>query len=111
MSIAILNTPLGIAKIEGDSNGISSITVNNTDSKVSEIIPETLRDCVIQLKEYFQGTRNQFSLTLNPKGTDFQKKVWNELQKIPYGKTITYLDLAKKVGNVKSIRAAANAKA
>ena len=109
MSIAILNTPLGIAKIEGDSSGISSITVNNTDSKVSEIIPETLRDCVIQLKEYFQGTRNQFSLTLNPKGTDFQKKVWNELQKIPYGKTITYLDLAKKLGNVKSIRAAANA--
>ena len=109
MSIAILNTPLGMAKIEGDSSGISSITVNNTDSKVSEIIPETLRDCVIQLKEYFQGTRNQFSLTLNPKGTDFQKKVWNELQKIPYGKTITYLDLAKKLGNVKSIRAAANA--
>ena len=98
-----------MAKIEGDSSGISSITVNNTDSKVSEIIPETLRDCVIQLKEYFQGTRNQFSLTLNPKGTDFQKKVWNELQKIPYGKTITYLDLAKKLGNVKSIRAAANA--
>ena len=98
-----------MAKIEGDSSGISSITVVKTDSKVSEIIPETLRDCVIQLKEYFQGTRNQFSLTLNPKGTDFQKKVWNELQKIPYGKTITYLDLAKKLGNVKSIRAAANA--
>ena len=109
MSIAILNTPLGLAKIEGDSHGVSSITVNNTDSKVSEIIPEVLRDCVIQLKEYFEGTRKQFNLKLNPEGTDFQKKVWNELQKIPYGKSITYLDLAKKLGNVKSIRAAAHA--
>ena len=48
-------------------------------------------------------------MNLNPKGTDFQKTVWNELQKIPFGKTISYLDLAKKLGDEKVIRAAASA--
>ena len=110
MKQIIINTPLGKAKIEGNIDGISSVVVlNDDDLKVSQIIPEELQDCAIQLEEYFNGDRTQFSLKLNPTGTDFQKKVWNELVKIPFGKTISYLDLSKKLGDVKAIRAVANA--
>lgn len=109
MKQIIINTPLGKAKIEGDLDGISSIIVLNDDLQLSLTIPEELEDCVIQLNEYFKGERKQFSLKLNPEGTDFQKKVWNELAKIPFGKTISYLDLSKKLGDVKAIRAVANA--
>lgn len=62
-----------------------------------------------QLKEYFAGTRKEFNVPLDIEGTDFQKKVWNELQKIPYGKTISYKSLAEKLGDVKAIRAVGKA--
>src|SRR5690606_34971068 len=74
-----------------------------------DLIPEELEDTVYQLQEYFEGTRTQFSLQLNPQGTDFQKRVWEELQHIPYGKTISYLELSKKLGDIKAIRAVAAA--
>ncbi len=109
MNQIIINTPLGKAKIEGNNDGISSIVVLNDDIKVSQTIPEELQDCATQLEEYFNGDREQFSLKLNPEGTDFQKNVWNELLKIPYGKTTSYLELSKKLGDVKAIRAVANA--
>lgn len=58
-----------------------------------------------QLDEYFAGRRKQFDLQLAPMGTDFQEKVWQELVKIPYGRTITYGELAKRIGNPKASRA------
>lgn len=72
-------------------------------------IPEELEDAIYQLEEYFNGSRKQFDLPLNPRGTDFQKKVWEELSQIPYGKSISYLDLSKKLGDPKAIRAVAAA--
>jgi methylated-DNA-[protein]-cysteine S-methyltransferase len=105
----IIKTPLGTTTIEGDENGISKISVVDDDLEVSETIPLELKKATEQLTEYFEGKRNGFDLKLNPKGTDFQKKVWTELQKIPFGKSISYLDLAKRLGDVKSIRAAASA--
>jgi methylated-DNA-[protein]-cysteine S-methyltransferase len=93
----------------GDENGIASISVLNSEEKETENIPLSLLDCVQQLQEYFAGSRTAFSLKLNPKGTSFQKKVWNELQNIPFGKTITYLELSKRLGDVKAIRAVASA--
>lgn len=62
-----------------------------------------------QLKEYFNGERKEFDLPLEIEGTDFNKKVWNELLKIPYGKTISYKELAIRLGDEKVIRAAAKA--
>ena len=62
-----------------------------------------------QLSEYFSGSRKSFSMKLDLQGTEFQKRVWNELTKIPYGKTITYKELAVRLSNVKSIRAAGTA--
>lgn len=109
METCIIKSPLGFTKIIGDENGISSITVLNSDEKITDIIPIELEDCVIQLKEYFEGSRKQFDLKLNPEGTEFQKKVWKLLEQIPYGKTISYLELSKKLGDVKAIRAVANA--
>ena len=109
METAFIHTPLGIAKLEGDESGLASITVLNDDIPASTIIPELLEDTVYQLQEYFKGQRESFSLTLNPNGTDFQKRVWDALQAIPYGKTVSYLDLSKTLGNVKAIRAVAAA--
>ena len=109
MNTCAIETPLGIAKIIGDENGIASVSILNSNEQVSDIIPEELQDCVYQLRDYFQGERENFSLKLNPKGTEFQKKVWEELQTIPYGKTMSYLYLSQQLGDVKAIRAVANA--
>ncbi len=109
MSVCTIETPLGIAKIVGDTNGITSVSILNSNEQVSNIIPEELQDCIYQLRDYFQGERKYFSLKLNPEGTIFQKRVWNELQTIPFGKTVSYLELSKQLGDVKAIRAVANA--
>lgn len=109
METAFIQTPLGIAKIEGNEQGLAVVSILNNENKTTGIIPEVLEDAVYQLNEYFEGKRTDFSLSLNPQGTDFQKRVWAELENIPYGKTISYLDLSKKLGDVKAIRAAASA--
>lgn len=111
MDECIITSPLGYAKIIGDVSGISSVTILDSEEKTTDIIPQNLEDCVIQLQEYFQGIRKAFDLKLNPEGTQFQKQVWNLLQQIPFGKTVSYLDLAKQLGDVKAIRAVANANA
>lgn len=109
MESCIIKTPLGFAKLEGDEDGLSSLTVLNNKATISDLIPEVLEDAVRQLDEYFKGERTQFSLKLNPQGTDFQKRVWKALLDIPYGKTTSYLQLSKNLGDVKAIRAVANA--
>ena len=108
MEIAYLQTPVGIAEFQGDEEGLASISILDENKPIG-IIPEVLEDAVYQLKEYFEGSRQQFDLKLNPSGTDFQKKVWEALLEIPFGKTISYLELSKKLGDVKAIRAAASA--
>lgn len=108
METCFINSPLGITKIVGDENGISKISVHD-DGEVSSIIPSVLQEAVQQLHDYFLSKRNTFDFKLNPQGTEFQQKVWQELLKIPFGKTISYLDLSKKLGDVKAIRAVASA--
>lgn len=102
-------TPIGTAKIEGNIDGITSITVIDEAIETSKTSPACLQDCVQQLKEYFSGNRKSFDLKLNLQGTEFQKKVWEALQNVPYGKTRTYLEQSKVIGNVKAIRAVASA--
>ena len=108
METCFINSPLGIIKIVGDENGISEISVTS-EGAISETIPIELQEAVSQLGDYFDGKRKDFNFKLNPKGTDFQQKVWQELLNIPFGKTISYLDLSKKLGDVKAIRAVASA--
>ena len=109
MKTAIIKTTLGFTEIQGNENGISKIHVMNDEAEVSTKIPKELKEAVLQLQDYFNGKRNEFSFKINPSGTDFQKKVWEELLNIPYGKTCSYLDLSKKLGDVKAIRAVASA--
>ena len=109
-----LKTPLGTAEIVGDENGIQSVSVLDEDfSTELEVtnsdIPECLQDCVTQLDQYFKGKRNEFDLKLNPQGTIFQKRVWEELLNISFNKTRTYLEQSKALGDVKAIRAVASA--
>lgn len=104
-----IDTPLGTTHIVGDTEGISVISVLNKEKPDSPTIPVELQDCAHQLQEYFDGKRKAFNFNLNPKGTTFQKEVWQKLLEIPYGKTISYLELSRTLGDEKAIRAVANA--
>lgn len=108
MEVVYIKTPLGIAKIVGDESGISEITVSN-EGTISEIIPKIFEKVIHQLNAYFEGKITSFNFKINPKGTEFQQKVWQQLLEIPYGKTVSYLNLSKKLGDVKAIRAVASA--
>jgi methylated-DNA-[protein]-cysteine S-methyltransferase len=100
-------------EIQGTDDKINSILFSDSSSKnfktTIEGLPEIIRQCVIQIEEYFSGKRKEFTIPFSLEGTDFQKRVWTELLKIPYGETITYLELAKRLGDEKCIRAAASA--
>ncbi|WP_460220500.1 methylated-DNA--[protein]-cysteine S-methyltransferase [Psychroserpens sp. MEBiC05023] len=109
MESCIIKSPLGFTKIVGDEDGISEVNVLNSEEKETDILPSVLEDCAIQLQEYFEGSRKTFDLKLNPQGTEFQKLIWTLLEEIPYGKTVSYLQLSKRLGDVKAIRAVANA--
>jgi methylated-DNA-[protein]-cysteine S-methyltransferase len=105
---AYFDSPVGSIEIVANERGISSLYFLEGD------FPSTnpsgmIKDCLDQLKEYFEGKRQVFSLNLDPYGTEFQKKVWAELLKIPFGETISYFELSKRVGDVKAIRAVGNA--
>lgn len=104
-----IKSPLGTLEIEGDHQGLMAITFLDREVTPTVVIPEALQETIKQLDEYFLKKRTVFELKLNPKGTDFQRKVWQELQTIPFGKTTSYLDMAKKLGDPKVIRAAASA--
>jgi methylated-DNA-[protein]-cysteine S-methyltransferase len=108
METAHIKTPLGIARISGDENGISEISIINEGEKATKI-PKILKEAATQLNEYFDGKRTDFQFKCNPKGTEFQQKVWQALLEIPFGKTCSYMDLSKKLGDVKAIRAVASA--
>ena len=102
-------TPIGVCKISGNRDGISSVTIVEQDQNCDGFIPKELQNCVTQLSEYFDGKRTHFELQLNLQGTEFQKKVWNSLLQIPYGKTTSYANQAKQLGDIKAIRAVASA--
>ena len=106
---AYFKTPIGTAEIIGDEDGIQSISMLNKEIETSVNVHTSLQDCLVQLDEYFAGKRSEFDLKLNPQGTDFQKKVWSELLNIPFGKTRTYLEQTKQIGDPKAIRAVASA--
>ena len=102
-------TPLGWAIIEATEQGISAVSVRDQKPDLQSDKHILLDHCEAQLDEYFAEKRQTFDLPLAPKGTDFQQRVWQELLKIPFGKTQTYLQMAKRLGDEKVIRAAASA--
>ncbi|MCM8569579.1 methylated-DNA--[protein]-cysteine S-methyltransferase [Gramella jeungdoensis] len=109
MKTARINTPLGIAELGGDSDGLFHVKILDSEEAVSKEIPPELKPAADQLASYFKGELKDFDLKLNPQGTDFQKKVWNKLLEIPYGTTTSYLELSRALGDEKAIRAVASA--
>lgn len=105
------HSPIGIIRIAGTDRFISEVhfmreeEIALSDMKPSLVLPEVINDCVNQLIEYFQGKRRNFTVPVYQDGTDFQQIVWNELLGIPYGRTISYQTLSKRIGDVKAIRA------
>jgi methylated-DNA-[protein]-cysteine S-methyltransferase len=107
---AFYKSPVGWLEIIEENNFIVEIKFLDDDCfSNSKKLEGVLKDSVQQLDEYFQRVRTEFNLPLNPNGTDFQKSVWTELQNIPFGKTISYMDMAKRLGDPKVIRAAGTA--
>jgi methylated-DNA-[protein]-cysteine S-methyltransferase len=110
IEIAYYNSPLGVLKILADEKGIKEIefaqeefkSIQNSSSKI-------IKDCIKQLDEYFRGKRKSFELKLNPEGTEFQKKVWKELLKIPYGTTLSYGEISRRIKNPKAVRSVGQA--
>lgn len=110
MKSVFVQSPLGVLEVIGNSDGLSAVLFKDAEtSNISEKIPGELKDAVLQLQEYFEGKRKEFSLKLSPEGTDFQKRVWKQLLEIPFGKTVNYQQMANKLGDPKVIRAAASA--
>ncbi len=104
-----IQSPLGTIEITGSNGVIFSVSFMDEQDNSKSKIPASLKECAKQLEEYFSGKRKNFELQLQPNGTSFQRHVWDELLKIPFGKTISYIQLARNLGDEKSIRAAASA--
>ncbi len=105
---ACISTAVGWLKITTNETSVKEILFSDEEFVTSEPT-EFLKEVINELQEYFIGVRKEFSFHCDPNGTDFQKKVWNELVNIPYGKTVSYLEMARKLGDEKVIRAAASA--
>lgn len=108
LETAYIQSPVGTIEIAGSNHGIRSVLFVDRNCE-STPVPECLLKCVSQLREYFTGNRQAFDLKLDPQGTNFQLKVWEKLQQIPFGSTLSYLELARKTGSETNTRAVGNA--
>ena len=115
MNYAYLDTPVGTLLIAGDAAAVLRIEfpVGGKAAKAEAGWMESpqgpVGEAARQLREYFAGTRTDFDLPLAPRGTEFQRSVWRQLQEIPYGATISYGELARRVGNPQASRAVGSA--
>jgi methylated-DNA-[protein]-cysteine S-methyltransferase len=114
--ISVMDSPLGKLVLQSTDQAITSIHIAGfrQPADLPEISPDSslpscLHACKSQLRAYFEGTRKKFDLPISLYGTTFQQKVWNELLNIPFGSTISYLELARRLGDPKVIRAAGSA--
>jgi methylated-DNA-[protein]-cysteine S-methyltransferase len=106
------HSPVGLLKISGTENYISEVSFHDKTQKAEgkkKNMPPMLIQAIEQLIQYFNGQRRVFELPINQTGTAFQQTVWAELMQIPFAKTISYLELARRTGDTKATRAVANA--
>lgn len=103
MAVAYYNSPIGILKISATDTAVTSISFEQETGSDTPNAYTTA--CIAQLKEYFNGTRQTFTIPTAPSGTPFQVKVWQALSTIPYGETRSYQDIAIQCGNRKASRA------
>ncbi|MBI1342730.1 MAG: methylated-DNA--[protein]-cysteine S-methyltransferase [Terrimonas sp.] len=106
------HSPIDWLKVSGTETYITEVSFYDKSQKAevrNKHLPAVLIHCVEQLIQYFHGELRQFELPIRQEGTKFQQEVWNQLLTIPFGKTISYLELARQLGDPKAIRAAASA--
>jgi methylated-DNA-[protein]-cysteine S-methyltransferase len=106
----IIQTPIGYICIQAGDETVHAVLFIKKDKEHETAVSKhtnhpLIQNCITQLNEYFDGSRKIFNLPLQQDGTLFQHKVWNQLLKIDYGRTISYLELSKQIGDVKAIRA------
>ncbi|MFL5808208.1 MAG: methylated-DNA--[protein]-cysteine S-methyltransferase [Flavisolibacter sp.] len=106
---AYYHSPVGKLKLQCSDRYIKSVSFSEAEDEKENEDHKLLQVCMKQLDEYFSGKRRIFSLSLNQDGSEFQMKIWALLYQIPYGKTISYHQLAKQYGDLKAIRAVASA--
>lgn len=108
-NLAFIDTKIGKLAIEENGRAITDVYIVNEEIEKDDsiLLKETdlLKEASKQIKEYFEGNRQNFDLLLEPKGTEFQQKVWNALKEIHYGETKSYGEIAKMIGNEKAARA------
>ncbi len=102
-------SPIGPLEVSGTFEGILSVTFAEKRFPNDRNLPECVKEGIQQLDEYFKGVRKSFSLKLLLQGTPFQKLVWQRLKKIPYGKLVSYGDVARAIGKPHAYRAVGNA--
>jgi methylated-DNA-[protein]-cysteine S-methyltransferase len=103
--LAYYSSPVGVLLIESNEDKIITVNFLKDSKQEEECSTTVIERCIEQLEEYFFKGRKFFTVDLDLRGTDFQKKVWNELLTIPFGTSISYEALAIRIGNIKSIRA------
>jgi len=104
-------SPVGLLKIGGTDNYIAELGFVDNKEQVTHGEPgisEVMHQCTEELIEFFNGKRRSFDIPVYQDGSAFQQRVWGELLNIPFGKTISYLELAKRLGDIKVVRAAAS---
>jgi len=102
---SIMDSPLGSLTLASSSHGLASVQFGFNMPSDGVIDDEANREAIEQLREYFDGKRSLFELPLDVSGTPFQLAVWSELQKIPYGSTCSYIDIARSLGKPGAARA------
>ncbi len=116
MHTTYIDSPLGLLEVSGTDEHLASVLFVKAAHKpapgqgVSEgAMPPPVALCIQQLEEYFAGKRLDFDLPMLPQGTAFQQKIWRLLLDIPFGRTISYLELSRRYGDEKAIRAVGSA--
>jgi methylated-DNA-[protein]-cysteine S-methyltransferase len=108
MEAQVIETPVGGLRLEIEGGAITVLSF--TDERPGPALDDPLAGAVVvQLGEYFAGARREFDLPLAPRGTEFQRAVWAELALIPFGHTISYGELARRLGNPAAVRAVGRA--
>jgi methylated-DNA-[protein]-cysteine S-methyltransferase len=103
------DSKIGPLEITGTEKGITGLRFVRRKAKSDSDLPPLMKEALKQLDEYFAGKRKDFTVKLILKGTDFQKKVWEQLKKIPYASTTSYKDVARDIGKEKAVRAVGGA--
>jgi len=102
-------SPLGPIEIVGGPDSILEVNFVEDMPAGDAELTFCVKECVKQIDEYFKGRRKEFFLNLQPSGTDFQRSVWRRLERIPYGETVSYSEIADAIGKPKACRAVGSA--